>query len=359
MSTERLREIVAGAMSERLDRSRPLWALDVVEELEDGSTALIWRIHHCMADGVSAVKLGSALLWDTEPEAPDPEQAPWQPERSPGWPERLTLAAGHRARRAGTQAARAARAVASPRRWREQAKTLRREPPILRRELARKAAPSPLDRRVGPAREVAFASVPLGECKRVAKAHGEGITVNDVVLTVVAGGVREWLERRHASEAGIRVKVPVSLHHHDADGDALGNRDSYFFVDLPVAERDPARRLLAINRETADRKRHHDAETLYHLGLHPTVARWAMSSHVFTFNVSNVPGPPGPVFVRGAPVRELYSLAEVAQHHALRVAVISASGTMFFALCADRDAVEDLDVIASGLDKAIEELLAG
>ncbi len=83
-----------------------------------------------------------------------------------------------------------------------------------------------------------------------------------------------------------------------------------------------------------------------------------MSPRVFTFNVSNVPGPHEPVFVRGARVRELYSLAEVAQHHALRVAAISAAGTMFFSLCADRDAVEDLDTLVSGLDRSIEDLLA-
>ena len=353
-----LGEIVAGLMSVRLDRGRPLWALDVVEQLEDGSSALIWRIHHCMADGVGAVKLGSALLWDQEPQARALEPSPWQPERGAGWPKLLALGLGHRARRAGTRGVRAARSIASPQRWRERAGTLRRDRSMLRRELGRTATASPLDRRIGPARGVAFASAPLAELKRIAKAHGESITINDVVLTVVAGGVRAWLDRRHAPEGGIRVKVPVSLHHHDAQADAPGNRDSYFFVDLPVAEPDPVRRLLAINRETTDRKRHHDAENLYHLGLHPTVARWAMSPRVFTFNVSNVPGPREPVFVRGARVRELYSLAEVAQHHALRVAVISAAGTMFFSLCADRDAVEDLDTLAHGLERSIEELLA-
>jgi WS/DGAT/MGAT family acyltransferase len=355
---ERLGEIVAGLMSERLDRSRPLWALDVVEQLEDGSAALIWRIHHSMADGVGAVALGSALLWDREPHATALEPAPWRPGRSYSWPELLALGLGHRARRAGTRGVRAGRSVASPRRWRERAKALRHDRSMLHRELGRTAVSSPLDRRIGPARAVAFASVPLPELKRIGKAHGESITINDVVLTVVAGGVRAWLDRRHAPEGGIRVKVPVSLHHHDAQADAPGNRDSYFFVDLPVDEPDPVRRLLAINRETTDRKRHHDAENLYHLGLHPTVARWAMSPRVFTFNVSNVPGPLEPVFVRGARVRELYSLAEVAQHHALRVAVISAAGTVFFSLCADRDAVEDLDTLAEGLDRSIEELLA-
>ena len=296
---ERLGEIVARLISERLDRARPLWALDVVEQLEDGSTALIWRIHHCMADGVTVVKLGSALLWDEEPQAAAPEPAAWQPQRGYKWPALLALGVGHRVRRAGRRATNAARTAASPRRWREQAGALNRERSTVRRELARKAAPSPLDRRIGPARRVAFASVPLAELKRIGKAHGEDITVNDVVLTVVAGGVRNWLERSHESERGIRVQVPVSLHHHDAEADAPGNRDSYFFVDLPVAEPDPVRRLHAINRETADRKRHHDAETMYHLGLHRSVARWALSPHVFTFNVSNVPGPREPIFVRG------------------------------------------------------------
>jgi WS/DGAT/MGAT family acyltransferase len=353
----RLREIVASLMSQRLERDRPLWALDVIDGLEDGSTALVWRIHHCMADGMGAVKLGSALLWDEEPRAPEPEQAEWRPARSLSRPELLALGVGHPVHRAAGRVAGAARSAVSPHRWRERVGMLGRDRSTLRRELERRAAPSPLDRHIGPARKVAFASVPLAELKRVGKAHGEGITLNDVVLGVVAGGVRAWLERRHASEEGIRVKVPVSLHQHDAEGEAPGNRDSYFFVDLPVSEPDPVRRLLAINRETADRKRHHDAETLYRLGLHRTIAHRAMSPRVFTFNVSNVPGPRGPVYVKGAPVRALYSLAEVAQHHALRVSVISAAGTMFFALCADRDAVEDLDTLADGLDRAIEELV--
>jgi len=353
----RLREIVAGLMSQRLERDRPLWALDLVDGLEDGSTALVWRIHHCMADGVSAVKLGAALLWDEEPHATELDPATWRPERGLSRPELLALGVGHHLKRVGGRAAGAARATVSPRGWLERVGALDRDRSTLRRELERTAAPSPLDRHIGPARKVAFASVPLAELKRVGKARGEGITLNDVVLAVIAGGVRAWLDRRHASEEGIRVKVPVSLHHHDAEGDALGNRDSYFFVDLPVSEPDPVRRLLAINRETADRKRHHDAETLYHLGLHRTIAHRAMSPRVFTFNVSNVPGPREPVFVRGAPVRALYSLAEVAEHHALRVSVISAAGTMFFSLCADRDAVEDLDRLAEGLDRSIEELV--
>jgi WS/DGAT/MGAT family acyltransferase len=355
---DQLREIVGALMSERLDRSGPLWALDVVERLEDDSTALIWRIHHCMADGATAVKLAAELLWDREPELGAQTPVPWQPEPGNGWPRLLVLGAGHRLRHGVDGAARVARTVVSPRRWRERVKALRRDPPVIRRELAPEAKPSPLDRRVGPRRKVAFASAPLDDLKRIGKAHGDHVTVNDVVLAVMTGGMRVWLGARQASEEGIRAKVPVSLHHHDAEGDTDGNRDSYFFVDLPVAEEDPVRRLLAINRETADRKRHHDAEALYHLGLRRPVARWAMSPHVFTFNVSNVPGPREQVSVRGRPLRELYSIAEVAQHHVLRVAVISAAGTVYFSLCADRDAVDDLDTLALGIDRSLDELMA-
>jgi len=184
------------------------------------------------------------------------------------------------------------------------------------------------------------------------KAIADAVTVNDVVLSILAGGIRAWLGARES----IRVKVPVSLHH---AGDTLGNHDSFFFVDLPVAEPDPVRRVLAINQETRERKLAGDAETLYRLGTHHhLLEHWAMSPHVFTFNVSNVPGPRGEVFVLGARLHRMYSLAEIAHHHALRVAVVSAAGSLSFGLCADFAAVPDLDGLSSGIHRAADELLA-
>jgi WS/DGAT/MGAT family acyltransferase len=226
----------------------------------------------------------------------------------------------------------------------------------LTRELARTATPTALAGRIGPGRRVGFASAPLGECKRAGKVIDPKVTVNDVVLAIVSGGVRAWLRHCAGPTEGIRVKVPVSLHQSD-EAPGIGNRDSYFFVDLPVAEPDPVKRLLAINRETAQRKVDRDAEWLYQLGLHRPVARWAMSPHVFTLNVSNVPGPRNDIYVLGARVREVYSLAEIAQHHALRVSVVSAAGTLFFGLCADRDAVTGLDVLTDGLNETRDSLL--
>ncbi|MBV9311734.1 MAG: DUF1298 domain-containing protein [Solirubrobacterales bacterium] len=203
---------------------------------------------------------------------------------------------------------------------------------------------------------MAFCDASLERCKLAGKAIADDVTVNDVVLSIIAGAVGRWLRMHSHEHDSIRVKVPVSLHQR-GEGEGLSNHNSYFFVDLPVAEADPVKRTLAINRETKERKLGHDAETLYRLGLHPLLAKWAMNPHVFTFNVSNVPGPREDIRVLGARVRELYSIAEIAQHHALRIAVISASGTLFFGLCADRNAVADLDLLADGLRLARDELL--
>jgi diacylglycerol O-acyltransferase len=229
---------------------------------------------------------------------------------------------------------------------------------MVRRELTWTATPTPLDHVAGALRRVAFASAPLADCRSAGKAIDAAVTVNDLVLAAVTGGMREWLERRGLPVDGIRAKVPVSLHDHGAHGDAAANRDSYFFVDLPVAEAQIVDRVVAVNRETAERKRTHEAEAMYTATLHRSVARRAMSPHVFTLNVSNVPGPRDHVYVLGARVREMYSIAEIAEHHALRVSVISAAGTLFFSLCADRDTVEDVEVIADGIRESVRELIA-
>jgi len=341
-----LEQLVASLMTKRLDRAYPLWHLDVVEGYESDAMALIWRIHHCLADGTTGVRIGSTILWSEDPDEHAPTPRSWSPNAGPGMVGLLARGLVDRAHRAPRQ----------PHEPGPRPSSLLRSRAEVKRELSRSAAITPLAHRIGSARNVAFAVAPLDECRRAGKAIDQAVTLNDVVLAVVAGALRSWLARGLGPAEGVRVKVPVSLHH-DGEGPAVGNRDSYFFVDLPVAEADPAKRVLAINRETTECKLHHDAETLYRAGQHPFVTRWAMSPRVFTFNVSNVRGPATDVFVLGARVRELYSLAEVAQHHALRVAVISAAGFLSFGLCADRDAVRDLEALADGLRDSTDELL--
>jgi WS/DGAT/MGAT family acyltransferase len=238
---------------------------------------------------------------------------------------------------------------------------------VLVQALRRDGDASPLDVPIGSDRRVAFALSSLADFKRIRAAAGDGTTVNDVVLAVIAGGLRTWLGHRGVEAPRMRVKVPVSMHPRSEEPGTLGNRDSFFFADLPVAEPDPRKRLAAVRHETARRKREGDAGALYlffsdlaHLSraVERRVERLAMSPHSFSLCVSNVPGPREPRWVLGGEVCAFYSLAEVAQRHGLRVAVFSFCGQVSFGLCADADALPDLDVLAAGLDDAIAELVA-
>jgi diacylglycerol O-acyltransferase len=173
---------------------------------------------------------------------------------------------------------------------------------------------SPLDRPAGPHREVAFVAVPLDELRHIARGMPDHATVNDVVLAVVCAGLRDWLAALGATASGLRLKVPVSLHHRDERD--VANRDSFMIVDLPLDASDPIERLRAVARATRERKLGHDARTL------------------------------------AAFFRDLGH----ARRHASRVAVVSAAGRISVGLCADPDAVGDLGVTADGIEREINAL---
>ena len=320
---------VAPIMERRLDRRFPLWSIELADGGTDGG-AVALKVHHALADGMGARRIASVLLWDED----DP-----LPASSPATAVEAAAESGR----------------------------LRSVVGALERELAPAAARTPLARRVGPARVVAFASVALADLQPLKHAFATRVTVNDLVLAATAGGLRRWLEQRDAPLRATRVKVPVSLHTAREGRGALGNADSFFFVDLPVAEPDPERRLLAIARDCSARKAAGDAQQLDALlrelaarspAAGRAAVRWSMSPHVFTLNVSNVPGPRHPVRVCGRPLRAVYALAEIADWHALRIAVFSACGTLTFGLCADAEHVEALDALAGEIEAEFSALTA-
>ena len=164
----------------------------------------------------------------------------------------------------------------------------------------------------------------------------------------------------------MRVQIPVSMHHRGEDPDELGNRDSFLFCDLPVAEPDPRKRLAAINAETLSRKQHHDADELYSFfhslshvqPLYRVASELASGPREFALSVSNVPGPREPVHVLTGRVAELYSVAEPADRHALRASAVSLAGRMGFGFCTDPGAVPGVAELAAGLDASLQELRA-
>jgi diacylglycerol O-acyltransferase len=321
-----LRQCVARLFEQRLERDRPLWRFDVVT-VRGGHRALVWRIHHALADGNASVRYGRALLWDDPPET------------------RMTTA----------QTA-AAHAVDETRRRTHLAS-------YLRREFVRSGGRSPFDGEICTEREVAFASIPLTPLRRAAKAI-DGATVNDAVLCVVAGALRRWVQLHHGRLGTIRVKVPVSLHH---DGDTEANHDSMFTLGLPLVQADPVTRLRLIHERTSERKAARDAEqreVLLHRigGVSPRLQQFAeqleRNPRRFALNVSNVPGPREPVSVLSSPVQAMYSLAEISQHHALRVSVTSLADQLCFGFCVDPDVVRDVQTMADFIGPEAEALHA-
>jgi diacylglycerol O-acyltransferase / wax synthase len=331
-----LRARVAAAFERRLDRSVPLWRLDVVSRLADGGSALIWTIHHALADGSTVMRLGREALWTVSESVSSP------------------------VRRPRTHA----EAQAGAHRRAEELLTLAREAPHLWHG-------SVFAGRIDSHRAVAFASADLGRLRQAA-AKACGATVNDAVLTVVGGGLRRWLEAHHDRLSAIRVKVPVSLHGLHSSGDENGggaqpgNRDSFFCLDVPLMPADPLTRLESVQRATRIRKREHDAERLDALmrelgSISPRLRHFAdrvlSSPRAFALNVSNVPGPPEPVGVLDSPARAMYSIAEIGQRHALRAAVVSYAGSLRFGLCADSTLVRDVDSLAAEIEADADELI--
>jgi diacylglycerol O-acyltransferase / wax synthase len=353
-SWAQLEHTVAALMEERLDRDLPLWTIDVVA-LDGGRSALVMRLHHCMADGMAAMQIVRALLLDQNERAPaattDGDGEP-PPGPAAGRRETALLLDALRWRAAWVVRGGQARGGSAPHGARRRSERLA----AVRRNLAWEGRPSPLARPAGPRRAVAFSSFALDEVKAIGHSAPERATVNDVVLAAVAGALRRWLVQIGAEAHDLRVKVPVSLHHQGEVDEA--NRDSLMVVHLPLEEPDPVARLLAIAAETRDRKAAHDADELdaffndlgrFSRSLERLAERWAMSPRVFALSVSNVPGPQGKLTVMGSPLQGMYSLAEIAERHLLRVAVVSAGGRLSFGLCADADAVERLDLVTNGI----------
>src|SRR5580698_7603433 len=349
---------VSAIFAQHLDRSRPLWRIDVIPRMPGGGSALVWRIHHALADGLTAMRIAGTVLWDEEPAEGAASRA--LPGHGRGSANTLPVRAGSASDSRAASATRGA-AAAEHHRLDGLLSAVREAPqPWLR---------SPFDGHIDGRRAVAFTTTGLGGLRQVAAAT-DGATVNDAVLAVVAGGLRRWLEAHHGRLGTVRVKVPVSLHSPPlTPGDAgsePGNRDSFFCLDLPLGSADPIERMAAIRSATRVRKQGHDAQHLdalmHRLGSTPRLSRFAgrILAHPrsFALNVSNVPGPRRPVRVLTVPVRALYSLAEIGEHHALRVAVVSLADSLNFGLVADPTLLDDVDQLATDMQAEAGALIA-
>ena len=206
----------------------------------------------------------------------------------------------------------------------------------------------------------------LADVKAVRKAFGGSL--NDVVLTVVTGAVRRFLERRGVRAAGLdfRIMAPVSVRSQDESG-ALGNRVSAWVVPLPVGEDDPREQLALIAARTAElkeleerrRRRGADAGALEWTPSHLLALGARNATRLLPFNmvVTNVPGPQIPMYMAGAKMLETYPHVPLMDNLGLGIALLSYDGHIFWGFNADYDVVPDLDEFVAGTRDALAELV--
>ncbi len=369
-SEEQFHDVVGEVLSPPLDRSRPLWELVLVEGFAEDRFAVVYKTHHAMADGFSAVDIGT-LLFDAGPEAgPIGEEEPWQPQPTPNGFGLLGRAFGgvwDTVRRMGRWLGRALR---QPGRARRRAADGIAGLWEVTWNLARPAPQVPLNVEIGPQRCFTWAGFDLAEFKQVKNALGA--TVNDVILTATAGALRRWLHDREVDTEGMELKalVPVSIRTIDEQGE-LGNKLTAMRGPLPVGIADPVERLRAVHEEMEglkDSKQPLGAEAIWGLNdwfrdfappllLGPTAAI-NFSTRLFNLLVTNFPGPQIPFYIRGRELTGVYPIGFLARRHGLAIAIISYNGRVNFGILGDRAALPDADRLPGYLEEAVEELIA-
>jgi WS/DGAT/MGAT family acyltransferase len=364
-SQAQLLDLVSRLMSRPLDRNRPLWELYLVEGLSGDRVAVVTKTHPALVDGLGAIDIGQVLL-DVEPDATAPDAEPWRPRRLPSGMELLWQAMDEYVRRPSAVVETARGAVTDARATAARLGNVTGGLVRAARKAAFPAPHSPLNAPIGRQRRIAIARADLEDVKRVRKSHGG--TVNDVLLTVVTGALREWLLSRGEPVVGgtsVRALVPVSLQDDEVGG---GNRVSSHLVDLPVGEPSPRMRLTRITfamRGVAQRGRSVAADSLIALTgfapptLHALGARAArgLSRRLFNLVVTNVPGPQVPLYAAGGLMLEVFPVVPLARGQGLSIGMTSYNGRVFFGLNADRDTVGDVDVLADLIEQEVAELV--
>jgi len=365
---QELAGFVADVASRPLDRSHPLWESYVVEGLEHGYVAYVAKLHHSLIDGAAGVEILTALF-DLAPDAPlesvEPEGEEWTPDRVPSDLEmlgRATAAIGQRPLHFMQAAANLV-----PGLWRA---VRRARADSLDVALPLTAPRLSMNRTISARRVVAFSSVSLAEVKSVRRALG--LTVNDVVLAIATGALRTYLERRgELPDKPLIASVPTSVRVENDQG--FGNRVSSMFAALPVEITDPVERAKSVARFMSGAKQVHEdvgGSTLHDWAqtAAPIVFSRAMKMYtnlhvgerfrpVINLVISNVPGPPFPLYFAGARLMAIHPLGPIFDDCGLNLTVMSYEDHIDFGFIACRELVRDVGALAAAIPDALTELV--
>ena len=363
---EQLGNLVGELVGIKLDRGRPLWEIWYLEGLEGGKVALLAKIHHAIVDGVSGAELATVLM-DIEPDPPDPEP---EPERAiDALPEQYELWArglGHLA----TTPWRIARFGV------QSAKQLSSFIPFAQREASPtmpfQAPRTSFNAELTPHRRFVFTSVSLDQIKEIK--HATGTKVNDVVLAMCAGTLRRYLDGRdELPESPLVAQVPVSLRVEGAASD-VGTQVGAMFASLATDIDSPLERLEAIHASTQGAKEMQQALAADKImGISETAppAMVNLAARTYTLAgldrsippimnliISNVPGPPFPIYCAGAPITALYPMGPLLYGTGINITVISYQDSVDVGFMVCRDLVPEPWVLVDGIRDSLAELHA-
>jgi WS/DGAT/MGAT family acyltransferase len=377
---ERLAETIARIFARPLDRNHPLWEIYLIQGLSNERVGLLTKIHHAAVDGVSGNEILSVLL-DSDPAGREiPAGTSPRPDRVP---HDLAMA-GRGALGLVKAPLRAARSIpgalphltelpgitalpAGPTLSRTVGRFMRQDPRVLDETTAR-APSTPFNGRISAHRRFAFGQLSLDTVKALKNAVG--CTVNDVVVTLCAGAVREWLLERDAlPEEPLVAMVPVSVRTKEQRG-AFGNRVSMMIVPIATDEPDPVRRLQRTHELLVSAKERHSALPANVLTdatafIPPAVAALAARTTMeilgrtrppLNLVISNVPGSRAPLYLAGARLDAQYPVSVVVDGVGLNITVMSYLDHLDFGIVADREQVDDVWSMLTGLRDALEEL---
>jgi diacylglycerol O-acyltransferase len=373
-SDDQLHELIARLASRPLDRSRPLWEMYLVEGLAKNRLAIYTKSHQALVNGMTALEVGHVIA-DRSQRAPAFGEDIWIPAHEPSNFELAMGAVGDWVARPGTQLEAIRSAVTDVVTNAGYLADVGRRAAYAARSALRGTAPSsPLNTEVSRNRRFTVATGQLEDYRKLRARYD--CDVNDVVLAVVTGALRNWLLSRAepvTMTASVRAMAPMSVYPEaDLDtnagpGQAI-SEVSPFLVDLPVGEGNPVVRLSQIAHATESLPTAPslvDARTIVTLSgfapptLHAMGIRVATnySARVFNLLVTNVPGPQSQMYIAGAKLLETYAVPPLLHNQVLAIGVTSYCGMLYFGINADRDAMSDVDMLPALLRESLEELL--
>lgn len=374
-NTAQLEEFVGRIQSRALDRDRPLWELYLVEGLERGRFAIVTKTHQALVDGVNAIDIGQVIV-DSDAGREDQIPHTWRARPEPSAIELVAdsifsmLRSPGRVIREGVEVLTDVHTLG-----RRVAGTATDLLGVLARSTALRAPSSPLNAQVSGYRRYVMLESKLADYQKVrtritADSSNEHVTVHDVVLAAVAGGLRAWLmSRGQAVDSGatIRAMVPVSTHSVDDDPDQ--DQVTACFIDLPVGEPNARMRLHQVAyamQQQVDSRTAVGARSLSGLSgfapptLHSLGARLGgvMSRRMFNLVITNVPGPQHELYAADAEMIGSYPVIPIAKGQALAIGLTSYNGKVFFGLTADRDSMPDVEMLGQCVEEALAELVS-